>query len=409
MKDLTEFRSGFKPLLGSAIGAGCGLSSICFYTHGVFVVAIADDTGWSRGQVQAAVSIMILMAVVTAPLVGWLVDRYGARRVALWSMPLFGVTLAALAQASETIWTYYAGWVLMSIVGAGTLPTTWTKVVIGWFDDFRGIALGLTLAGTGVAATFAPRYVTWLIGQVGWQSAYVALSATVMVIAIPSVYTLFRARPQVVPAEGEADMALMEGITFREALSGYRFWVIALSIMLVAAGISGLITNLVPMLTDQGLTAAAAASYAGLIGINVIVGRLLVGFLLDHLWAPLIACVFLGAPSVAAFVLGTENLAPFWIVAAALIIGLAAGAELDLVAYLASRYFGLRHYGALYGGLYVAFSIGAGLAPAAFGRAYDQFGDYDTILSVVVAMSVVGGLLMLTLGRYPERPSVARH
>ena len=152
----SEFRRGYKPLLGALIGAGCGLSSVCFYTNGVFVAAISEDMNWSRGAIQVGVSIMILIAVITAPTVGWLIDRYGARRIALISLPLFGITLSGMSLVTDQIWTFYAGWTVMSIFAAGTLPITWTKVVNGWFDDFRGMALGLTLAGTGIAATLAP-------------------------------------------------------------------------------------------------------------------------------------------------------------------------------------------------------------------------------------------------------------
>ncbi len=406
MKNLAEFRRGYKPLLGAAIGAGCGLSSIGFYTHGAFAAAIATDTGWTRGAIQVGVSIMILAGAITAPTMGWVIDRYGARRVALFSLPMFGITLAGLSFATESIWTYYAGWVLMSIVAAGTLPTTWTRVVIDWFDDYRGIALGLTMGGTGLAATLAPGYVTWLIGLSGWRTAYVVLGGTIMIIALPVVYALFRVRPDN-PARAQKDSPgtdRYDGVTLMQALTGYRFWVMVVSIVLVAFGISGLITNLMPLLMDKGLVAAEAAYYAVLIGISVIVGRLLAGFLLDHVWAPLIACVFLGAPGIAALLLSYETLTPLWIGGVALIIGLAAGAELDLMAFLASRYFGLRHYGALYGGVYVAFSLGAGLAPAAFGLAYDEVGSYESILRFVTAISLVGALLMLTLGRYPKWP-----
>jgi MFS family permease len=410
MTENSEFRRAYKPLLGATVGAGCGLSSVCFYTHGVFAVAIAADTGWSRGSVQAAVSIMILLAIVTAPVAGWLVDRGGARKVALTSMLAFGIALAGISVVPENVWMYYAAWVLMSIVGAGTLPVTWTKVVIGWFDKNRGIALGITLAGTGIAATFAPGYVTWLIDQVGWRGAYAALGATVLAISLPAVYLFLREAPAnpETAASASVENPGTESITLTEALRGYRFWAIAVGIVFAAAGISGLITNIVPMLTDKGITAAAAASYAGLIGVSVIFGRLLVGLLLDRVWAPLVAGVFLAAPSVAALILIGDSTSPVWIGGAALIIGLAAGAELDLLAFLASRYFGLRHYGSLYGALYVAFSIGAGLAPVTFGRAYDRFGDYDTILGAVVAMSALGGILMLTLGRYPSTFRQAR-
>ena len=86
-----ELRYGGMPLIGSMLGAGCGLSSISFYTHGVFVSAISHDTGWSRGDIQLGVSIMILIAIFTAPAIGILIDRFGARRIALISMPLYGI------------------------------------------------------------------------------------------------------------------------------------------------------------------------------------------------------------------------------------------------------------------------------------------------------------------------------
>jgi predicted MFS family arabinose efflux permease len=403
-----EFRRGFKPLIGAVIGAGCGLSSISFYTHGVFVSAISTDMSWSRGQVQLGVTIMILMAVVTAPAIGWLIDKIGARRVALTSIPLYGVTLASLSLTSNAIWSYYFLWACMAILAAGTLPITWTRVVNTWFDDYRGIALGITLAGTGLAATFAPSYVAWLIEELGWRGAYVALAATVTSISLPGVYLLFMeplGAPDDAAKRNASDNDIVKtdnGMTLKRALYGYRFWALGLALFFVAAGISGLITNLVPLLVDKGRTAADAAGYAGLIGISVIVGRLFAGFLVDHFWAPMVAAVFLSAPCVAALVLAGPSATPILIGTSALIIGLAAGAELDLLAFLTSRYFGLRHYGAIYGGQYVFFSIGAGLAPVGFGRAYDVFGSYDNVLIIVAVMSVVGAGLMLTLGRYPD-------
>ena len=410
MKNAKEFRTGFKPLIGAVVGAGCGLSSISFYTHGVFVAAISEDMPWSRGQVQLGVTIMILMAVITAPAIGWLIDRFTARRIALASIPLYGVTLASLSLTTDAIWSYYLLWACMAILAAGTLPITWTRVVNAWFDDYRGIALGITLAGTGIAATFAPTYVTWLIAEIGWRGAYLALAATVTAISMPGVYLLFKAPAQL--KEIDADFSVSGndtvnggGITLKRALRGYRFWVLGIALFLVAAGISGLITNLVPLLVDKGLTATGAASYAGLIGVSVIVGRLLAGVLVDHFWAPLIAAIFLSSPSIAAIILAGTSADPILIGLSALIIGLAAGAELDLLAFLASRYFGLKHYGAIYGALYVFFSVGAGLAPAIFGRAYDEFGHYQIVLYSVAAMSVLGAGLMLTLGRYPQYES----
>ncbi|MCH9694555.1 MAG: MFS transporter [Gammaproteobacteria bacterium] len=396
MSVVQEFREGGRALLGSMIGAGCGLSSISFYTHGVFAVAVSSDTGWSRGDVQLGVTIMILMAIVTAPIAGLLVDRFGARRVALVSMPLYGLTLASLSLTGDHLGLYYTGWAVMSVLGAGTLPVTWTRVVTGWFDQNRGVALGITLAGTGVAATLGPSYVTSLIGAYGWRAAYLLLAGTILLISIPALTLLFR--------EKQADSASVARKSSEAVpmVMGYRFWVIGIALVLAAAGIAGLITNSVSLLTDRGLTIADAARYAGLIGISVVVGRLVVGVLLDRIWAPLVAAVFLAAPAIAALILSGASVSTLYLSAAMIITGLAAGAELDLLAYLVSRYFGLRRYGTYYGALYIFFSIGAGLAPVSFGLVYDYFGSYTPILNIVAGMSVLGAALMLTLGKYPD-------
>ncbi len=396
----SEFGRGWKVLIACVVGAGCGLSSVSFYTHGVFVVPITADTGWSRSDVQFGVSIMILMAIFTAPLVGLLIDRFGARRVALTSIPLYGLTLASLSLATDALWTYYLGWACMSILAAGTLPIAWTRVAIGWFDRHRGIALGLTLAGTGIAATLGPSYATYLIEAFGWRKAYALLAISISLIAIPIVGLLLR-EPQA--AENETNPLRAEGLSLGQALRGYRFWVMSVGLLLAASGISGLITNSVSMLIDGGLQAASAAGYAGLIGVSVISGRLIAGYLLDRFWAPAIAAIFLAAPAISAVLFGNLGAGDWQISTAMIVLGLAAGAELDLMAFLVSRYFGLRHYGALYGALYVAFSIGAGLAPFTFSKAFDYFGDYSSILNIIVGTSLLGGALMLSLGRYPLR------
>ncbi|HNR23481.1 MAG TPA: MFS transporter, partial [Steroidobacteraceae bacterium] len=146
----------------------------------------------------------------------------------------------------------------------------------------------------------------------------------------------------------------------------------------------------------------SAAEYAGFVGVSVIAGRLVTGFLIDKLWAPGIAFAFLSAPAVSCLLLSVGLQSDVWLAIAALIVGLAAGAELDLIAFLVSRYFGLRHYGAIYGAVFVFFAVGSGFAPAVFGSVYDRFHTYTPILVVAASLFVVGGSLLLLLGKYPE-------
>ncbi|MFK7830466.1 MAG: MFS transporter [Congregibacter sp.] len=403
----SEFRRGGGPLLGAMVGAGCGLTSVVFYTHGVFAVPITASTGWLRSEVQFAFTLMSLMAVVTAPAVGWAIDKVGARRVALWSIPCFFIGYALLSLTGASLMGYYAAFLAMAVLGAGTLPVTWTTVVNQWFSSNRGLALGIALTGTGIAASVAPAYAGWLIAQYGWQAAYLWLAATVSVIAMPAVALFFRS-----PARTDSDLEQAEltalaatisaGSSVAEALRSYRLWVLCFAVFLVAGSVAGLITSFVSQLTDKGFSLPDAAGFASVIGISVVSGRLVAGVLVDRMWAPAVAAVLLACPAVAALVLDMVPVTSTIAIVCAALIGLAAGAELDLMAFLASRYFGLRRYGSIYAIVFVFFSVAAGLTPAAFGLVYDWSGSYSLALRGAACACIVGALGMLTLGPYPH-------
>ena len=401
MSAVNEFRAGWKPLFAAFVGAGCGINSIPFYTHGIFVGAITAEYGWSRGAAQFAFSFVMMTALITAPLIGLLIDRIGARRVALVSLAAFAAMFAALSFATVEIWTYYALWLVMAIAASGTMPITWTRTVNGWFERQRGLALGLTLASTGVVATFAPAIAANLIGDVGWRDAYRILGLGIAVVGLPAIYFLFHDNARVTPTESNATVpAIVPGVSTREGVKSFKFWALGISILLVCAGIAGLITNLVPMLMDHGMDRPTAASYAGIMGLSVIGGRIIGGYLIDHLWAPGVAAVFLAVPAVSCYLLGGAY-DPSLIWLAALLIGFTAGVEVDILSFLTARYFGMKNYGALYGGQFVFFAIGSGFAPAAFGMAFDRVGNYQPVLIGSAVMFILSAGLILTLGKYP--------
>jgi len=400
MSSVAEFREGWKPLFGAMIGVGSGLTGIVFYTHGVFVVPLTEEFGWSRGATQFAFSFVMISAALTGPLVGSLTDKYGARALALSGVLALTLTFAALSFTTGNIWTYYSLWIVMSLLAAGTFPVTWTRAVTTWFDTNRGLALGITMMGTGLVAAAGPLYAAWLIENFGWRDSYRAIGATLLVVSFPIAYLFFREKPVVAEA-GPAPAANL-GMSFREALSGYRFWAMGIGLLFVCCGVAGLISNLVPLLIDRGYTATDAAGFAGFVGLMVIVGRVVVGYLVDRIWAPIIACIFLILPAISCVLLAQDNLTPVMIYTSALLIGLAAGAELDLIAFLTSRYFGLKNYGQIYGGQFVFFAVGSGAAPAIFGWSQDVTGSYAMILYSTAALFVIGALLMLMLGKYPE-------
>jgi len=411
---MTELQRGWKIVFACCIGICCSSSAIPFYTLGAFTVPLEADFGWSRAEIQGAISFLTLGGLFTIPIAGMLVDKYGPRRVALFSLCAFAITFANIGLTTSSLVIFYANWTLMSALSAGTTPITWTRAVNGWFDKNRGIALGFALTGTGLAGIFTPNLATYLIQEFGWRHAFVGLSLLPVCVALPIVYFFFRDPPEgrnQAAGEQQAVASVIRGVTLRKALKGRYFWTIAIAFFLISIGIGGTIPNLIPMLQDGGLAPATAAGVVGAIGLSVIFGRIIAGYLIDRFWAPGVAFVMLSLPAVSCMILAGDVQSVGRATIAAAIIGLAAGAEFDLISYLTSRYFGLKHYGKIYAWQFAAFSLGAGLAPPVFGRVFDLYGSYRPILIAAAILYVLGSAALLTLGKYPNllKVGTAKH
>lgn len=397
---MDEFRRGWTIVLGAAIGTAFGISALPFYTLGVFVKPVGAEFGWDRATVQSGFSAQMLALVVVGWAYGLAIDRFGPRRVALAS--IVGLALGFAAVATTTgLAHWYLGWALVALLGGGTSPIAWTRGVADWFDKARGAALGLALVGTGLTGLVAPPLLVGLIEVRGWRAGYWAMAAALLLVALPLVALLFRDRAGGVTT---GTVPPREGLSPREALRSYRFAVLLIVFFAITFCVGGIIPNLVPLFTDGGLTPAEAAGVASLAGLAVIVGRVAAGFLIDRFWAPGVALAFLAAPALACLILAQPVLPPGPMLAlAALSVGLAAGAEFDLIAFLVSRYFGMRHYGLIYSLQMVAMLLAGGLAPPVFGRFFDATGSYAAVLWPCAAVFLAAPLLLLTLGRYPDR------
>lgn len=405
-----EFRFGWPVVLASAIGIGLGMSPLPFYTIGVFAGPLAEEFGWGIGQIMSALAIFTMGAVFTSPIVGYLTDRVGPRRVVLTSIFLFSLTMMSFSLMGGSITVYLLIWTLLAVFGAGTLPITWTRAVNSWFFEKRGLALGLALIGTGIFGPLAKNYAFFFIENFGWRTAYVAVGALPLLVAWPIAFFLFRDASDPKVADKVAKMekhtnvgkAVFGGLSLMQAAKDWRFWLLAYSFVPISFAVGGPIPNLETMLGAKGFGAEDAVFLASLIGIAVIIGRVVGGFLLDHLWAPGLAAVVLSLPAFATFMLAQPDIGILTAAIAIMILGAAAGVEYDLMAYLVSRYFGLLHYAAIYGALYGFFALGAGIGPAVFGWSFEQTGSYDRILIISSVLFLAGALPLLLLGKYRD-------
>ena len=405
MNKASELRRGWLLIVAACAGVTCSSVVLPFYSIGVLVKPLTEEFGWSRAQFQSSILFSAGLGALIAPIVGWLIHRYGARLNAL--VGLFGLSIGFMLAASITgnLWMLYMAYGAMALCGAGTSPVTWTSAIAANFQSSRGIALGLTLTGTGICAMLAPQYAVWLVESFGWRTAYVGLALLPILFAGPIVFFGFKPDRR----EQQTDLQIADaawGMTLKEALGSYRFWILFVSILCVYMSVSGISPNLIPALTDNGMSATQAATVQGVYGVAIIIGRLVVGYLIDRIWAPAVAAVALSLPIIGCIMLtGTASFysASF----AVLLIGFAAGAELDLMSYLTARYFGLKHYSKIYALLYGVLAICSGAAPVAFATVFDRTARYDIGFYVAAVGFGLGALILLLLGPYPRRDHAA--
>jgi MFS family permease len=394
----TEFARGWPVILAAFAGAMFGISAIPFYTLGLFVKPVGEAFGWSRETVQWGFTAQMLGMLCVSWLWGAWMDRAGARRVAIVAQVGFGVGLMGLALV-QSFPGWLAAWFLVALLGAGTSPVTWTRGLAGWFDAARGTAFGLALAGTGAMAFLAPPMLAPFIETHGWRAAYVALGVSVLVVALPLSLLLFRDSPSA--AAGHVPPPAT-GLTRAQILRSPRFWLMFLVFFAITFAVGGIIPSIIPLLTDRGMERADAASYAAIVGIAVVAGRIVAGLALDRFDARHVALAFLTLPALSCLLLASDALPGGAALGLAVaLVGLAAGAEFDLAAFMVSRWFGMKAFGVAYAILTVGMLVGGGFAPPIFGRIFDQTGSYDAALAIAGGIFLAAPLLMLGMGRSP--------
>jgi len=397
-----EFARGWKLLLSATLGVGLGLSPLPFYTSGVFVAPLSHAFGWTTAQVLSALIGTTLGAAAAAPFAGYAADRFGVRRVALTSCVLYGLSWLLLTFTNGSLLLFDASWAVVGIVGTGTLPLTWTRPVSSRFVVNRGLALGIALFATGLFGALVKLYAGFLIGHFGWRAAYAGIGLLPLCISLPVAICFFHDEAGSEPQALRRDIA---GITLTGALTDRRFWTLGVTLICSAFALGGPIPTLERMLGTRGFAPASAVLLASFIGYGAVVGRVGGGWLLDRIWAPLVGFVLLALPSFGLMALASTQTLGFAPAAGAIfLLGMSVGSEYDLIAFMTARYFGMRSYSAIYGVLYGFFTLGSGFAPSIFGHSFDMSGTYAHVLHDAAGLTLLGALLLLTLGRYPNRP-----
>ncbi|SNT27418.1 Sugar phosphate permease [Noviherbaspirillum humi] len=385
-------------VVGSAFGLLVGNGPIMQFTFGIFLLPITQEFGWSRAAMSSALVVGLTMTALCVPLAGRLVDRFGIRRVTLAAITLFALCLAAVSQFATTPTRFVVLYALMGVAAAGQTPLPYAKAIASWFDSKRGLALGIAMSGVGLGAALVPQYAQYLLAHFGWRQAYLGLAVAVFIIGFSAVGLAVKEADASKPQAGSKPIALA-GLSGAEALRSGVFWKLAFAFFAVALATNGAIAHVVPLLVDRGISPGVAASAMAFAGLALTGGRLFAGYLLDRLFAPFVGVIFFLMPLTGIVILlsgaGTQ-----YVAFAIVLIGMGLGAEVDLIAYLLSRYLGMRAFGLIYGYLFAIFVLGSGAGPYLMGLSFDKAGSYSPALFGLAACLVVASYLLLRLGAY---------
>jgi MFS family permease len=392
----------------SGLGLACCIATLVAATFGIYLGPLRAEFGWRASDAYLATLLVTGVSALLAPIVGGVVDRIGARRVIVGSFIAVVAILASFYFLGNSLTQFYVRYLLLGALGVGTTHVAFARVIALWFDRKRGLALGIALTGVGLGGFAWPIFCQHMIELAGWRVAYVAQALVIGLVALPIVALVIRDTPQMLGLEQDgrarrpsAPAASLAGATFRDAVRGSRYWLMIVAFFLMGLALQSVMLHLVPLLIARGLTPMWAAVAQSSLFLALVCGRLTSGVLLDRFFAPRVAIAFLIAPLIGLVMLalGVGGAAAF---IAALLVGLAAGGEVDVLAYLAGRYYGLRHYSAIYGSFYGLYTFGGGAGGPLTARMAEGPAGYAPALWLHAGLIVVACYMLTRLGPFPN-------
>ena len=381
----------------AAVAMSTGPGQFAFGAFGLFIKPLGEEFGWDRAQISLAATYFTIALAFSIPIIGQFADRYGSRKVILPSVLVFASLLALPALLVDTLWELFLFYILMGCMGAGANALPYLRTIATWFDVRRGLAIGVAMGGSGAGFAYVPPLVQYVIDTHGWRAGYICLSIFIVIVTLPLVYFFLRDAPA---RQGRADERVVKSsLKLSSLLKLGLLWQLFLIFCLLSFALYGVLAHLAPMMSDRGMTMADAALVQATLGIAIVVSRVLIGYLIDRFDATRVAsiCFLISAGGVGVLTAGAVNTPAFL---AALCIGLSMGAEIDMLAYLTSRYFGVDNFGRIYGILFVSFLTGTALGPYVFGLAYETYGSYREVLLTAVIFIIISSVMTLLLPAY---------
>lgn len=364
-----------------------------FYDH------MVREFGWSRTQVTSGNAISkLIVGPLFGFVAGWVIDRFGPRRLMLVGILMAGAALLGLGGMSA-LWMFYAFYLLNALgyVCGGPLPN---QVLLSrWFQRGRGKAMGFAYLGIGLGGAAVPWLAYWLTGLWGWRGALYALGGLVIVLAWPMAYLTKEAPAAPKPADGTGD-----GMPFGVVLRSPAFYLLAAGSMCSIAAVGGANQHLKLYLSlDQGYSQGEAARVISLVLACSIAGRLLMGWLADR-WPKrrVMLVIYLLVAAAIPLLFFVRSRAAMYLFAA--LFGLGLGGEYLIIPLMAAELFGVAVLGRVMGIVVTADGVAEAVSPMAVGYLRDISGSYAWGFTALVVVALIGAVAIARLPARPRQP-----
>ncbi len=380
------------------MGLGAG------YVFGATLKYIVADFEWSRTAFAAASAPVLMAMGLSAPLVGALSERIGARAVLSVSTVILGGSLWLFSHM-DSLWHFYAISALFGVGMTGVGDVVVGAVAAGWVKTQRGLALAFVYIGSNAGGSVVPIYANWIAERDGWREALVAVGVLAVVVILPFALFAVREAPRVEEIGTAAEASSGTGsdrdcerdLDLGKALRTRTFWTLVFVLLAFYFYYLALNQHLVAFLSDRGMSdarAAASLSFAVALGI---VSKLAIGALADRLpGKPALWLNFAVLTAGSWMLLLVDR--PGWLPVFLVAHGFATAAENVVLPLTVAQSFGTRHMARIYGVLMITLFPGGVLGPIFAGAVFDRTGAYDAAFATFAVLNVLG-LLSLWMVR----------
>jgi len=390
---------------------GLAMISMAFWyafrtTFSIFFVALIDHFRWSRADTAGAQSIGMLVYMVMAPVVGYLVDRIGPRKVILPGIFLMGLGLLLCTQVKSLI-HFYVFFGVIAGVGVTCLSISpFTTILSHWFEKKRGVANGLASVGMGFGPLIFVPLFQYLITIRGWPFAFLIFSLLVFAIPFPLIGIFLRHKPQGMGLSVDGNDSAFsstaqyskennEDQKVKELMKNTRFWFLFLFPALMVFGVYIVIVHHVKYLVDLGVDRIWAASLFAVTGALSVGFRIFWGWLSDRIGRTMTLTLggFSFCLGILSLILFQKIPSPFFLSLFSFFFGAGWGSMAPMFMSIAGDLYKGRHFGLIYGMLEGMIGMGAAAGSWLAGYLFDQTQSYLGAFSLAILSCAISVLL----------------